>query len=118
MNKLVTIFLMLLLCFLSLLGCSSKLVVDDKTLGEQALKIVIFKGINYHVTNVSVDPILIEQKIGQINSYSSKSGEHYIVDAFSNAFPIGTELYKIKDNDVDQQIVIKSDSIYLRAIKR
>lgn len=115
MKKLTTLLFVLFFPIL-LLSCST---VENHSFSEnQALKVIIFKGTMYRVTEETVDLKYIEQKVGQVNSFSNQSGEHYVVDAFSNAFPVGTELYKIKDADINLYIAVKKDSLYLRALKR
>jgi hypothetical protein len=115
MKKLTTLLFVLFFPLL-LSSCSS---VENHSLSEnQALKVIIFKGTNYRVTEEAVDMKYIQQKVGQVNSYSNQRGEHNIVDAFSNVFPVGTELYKIKDADINLSIAVKKDSLYLRALKR
>ncbi|OPA78682.1 hypothetical protein BVG16_12530 [Paenibacillus selenitireducens] len=96
--------------FVAYLIAKSQTADTDKPapLNNQSLKIIIFQGLNYKVTNEEINDQDIEQKVGEVKSYSNKSGEHYVVDAFSNAYQVGTELYKIKDKDVSEAIVVKN----------
>ncbi|NOU98545.1 hypothetical protein [Paenibacillus planticolens] len=116
MKKRLIIFLLnvLLLGILSSCTDTKKPEVSD----SQSLKIIIFQGLNYRVSDEKVDDQGIEQKVGEVKSYSNKSGEHYVVDAFSNAYQIGTELYKIKDNDVKEAIAVKTEDTFLKAVRR
>ncbi|MFB9327082.1 hypothetical protein ACFFSY_14225 [Paenibacillus aurantiacus] len=109
-----SLFLVLFIGLLSSCTDSDNAEVTD----EQSLKIVIFQGLNYMVTDEEVKDESIEQKVGEVKSYSNKSGQHYVVDAFSNTYQIGTELYKIKEQDVKSAIAVKTEGIYLKAVKR
>ncbi|TXK84139.1 hypothetical protein [Paenibacillus sp. N3.4] len=114
MGKWMPLFVLLISFILS--SCTSD--ENDIPSENQAIKVIILQGVQYRVTEETIDVKAIEQKVGQVHSYSNKRGEHYIVDAFSNAFPVGTELYKIKDDQVDLAIAVQTNALYLRAVKR
>lgn len=57
----------------------------------------------------------IDKKVGQIE-YSSDNEEAMKGDSFSNYYPVGTKLYKIKDiNEGDAIAVELEKDIYIKA---
>jgi hypothetical protein len=116
LKKRIIIFLLSVLSIGIISSCTDTKKPEETD--SQSLKIIIFQGLNYRVTDEKVDDQGIEQKVGEVKSYSNKSGEHYVEDVFSNAYQIGTELYKIKDNNVIEVIAVKTENTYLKAVKR
>lgn len=58
----------------------------------------------------------IEYQVGTIEYYSdNEQADKY--DNFSNQYPIGTKIYKIKDINTDDAVAIKVDNEYIKAVR-
>lgn len=98
-----TIFLTLVLLLIS--GCTPKeerppSMTDISA--SWAYSFVIWDENTFVVTEEEVNPEQIEKEIGEVKQYFDREGTYG--DGFSNIYPVGTKLYKIKE-------VVTSDSI-------
>ncbi|MFF2910266.1 hypothetical protein [Paenibacillus sp. NPDC057934] len=69
-------------------------------------KIITFNKTIYVGTEIKVASTDIEESIGEIKTYSDKESESS-KDEFSNHYPVGTKLYKIKDLSTQTAIAVE-----------
>lgn len=84
---------------------------------DWASRFVVFSNDIYEITDESILPRDIDQKIGHVTRYSDHEGTYR--GNFSNTFPKGTAYYSIKDKDTKEVIAIESkQNTYLKAINK
>ena len=76
-----------------------------------AMQFVVYSGNMYEITATQIDVQKIDKKIGQVTSYSSREGTYS--GNFSNAYPVGTEYYALKEIDPQQAIAVKTNDGYI-----
>lgn len=91
---------------LAISGCSNKGEMQGSSESFVYEKSINFKGIVYVDTSSKVQNV--GEMIGSIKHYSDKEEESN-PDNFSNYYPEGTKLYKIKNEDVKESIAVETD---------
>ncbi|WMT43311.1 hypothetical protein RE628_14315 [Paenibacillus sp. D2_2] len=77
---------------------------------------IVFNKHSYLGTDEKVEDI--DKKIGQIK-YSSDNEENMKADSFSNYYPVGTKLYKIKGINEGAAIAVELEKdIYIKAYNK
>ncbi|MFE4710271.1 hypothetical protein ACFRAM_05280 [Paenibacillus sp. NPDC056722] len=82
-------------------------------------KIITFNKTIYVGTEIKVAPTDIQESIGEVKTYSDEESESG-KDDFSNHYPVGTKLYKIKDLSTQTAIAVEinKDSFVLAQIEK
>ena len=76
-----------------------------------AIQFVVYSGNMYEITETKIAVQEIDKKIGQVTSYSSREGTYS--GNFSNAYPVGTEYYALKEIEPQKAIAIKTNDGYV-----
>ncbi|WP_139084856.1 hypothetical protein [Bacillus sp. FJAT-27264] len=82
-------------------------------------KIIIFNKTIYLGTEIKVASTDIKESIGEIKAYSDKESETS-KDDFSNHYPVGTKIFKIKDQSIQTAIAVEinKDNFILAQIEK
>ncbi|MDU5141798.1 MAG: hypothetical protein E6230_06430 [Paenibacillus dendritiformis] len=89
-------------------GCSSQEKLSTSS-NEWKIIGVIWKGYMYQATEEMVTEI--DEKIGAVEKYSyDESFLKSYKDTFSNKYPVGTNLYSIKDTPVTEAIAAEASN--------
>jgi hypothetical protein len=104
-----------------LMGCSTsaqnnvdKQDVAQSSLQSWAYALVTWNGYVYKMTDEVVSEV--GKQIGTIKNYSSNESST-IPNLFSNKYPKGTKLYKIKNVGTDTSIAVQDDNVFYKAEK-
>lgn len=109
--RIFVILILLLIGCLPAAGCAS----DSKTAGstDWYANFVVWDGDMYQVTKEMVE---VEESIGEVELYSSQEIIASRSKVFSNVFPAGTKIYKIKNVSIDDAIAVrKGNGDYIKA---
>lgn len=92
--------------FTLILGCSSQENRSPrKSTADWAASFVVWNGDLYEIQSEEVDANEIEKAIGKVTHYSDYEGTYS--DGFSNKYPVGTKLYKMKNIETSENIAIE-----------
>ncbi|MDR6723645.1 hypothetical protein J2W91_002107 [Paenibacillus amylolyticus] len=93
--------------FLAIIVISGCRAMDDSTgsISSWAYSFVVWNNHTYSITNETLTREEIDHDIGQVKHYSDKEGSYR--DGFSNKYPVGTKLYKIKDVETTEYIAVE-----------
>lgn len=107
----ILLLLACLVAIVSMLGCTKN--SNESTSGDWASNFVVWQGNMY---NASKDTVEVEELIGEVEEYSdSEATTPTESKVFSNKYPVGTKIYKIKDTTIEQAIAIEIDGKYIKA---
>lgn len=106
MKKSLTLLLALMLL---LVACSNS---NPKSLQSWAYDVVTWNNAVYKVTNEVTTEI--ESEIGTIKKHSTNESDN-LPNLFSNKYPKGTKLFKIKDVKTSSYIAVLDNGIYYKA---
>ena len=106
--------LSVLLLFILLNGCSNNEEMQETFKSFPYEKMISFEGTTYVGTSEEVNNL--GKLIGSIE-HSSDLEEDSDTDNFSNYFPVGTRLYKIESEDLEESIAVEIvDKKFIKAI--
>lgn len=88
--------------------------VAQSSLQSWAYALVTWNGYVYKMTDEVVAEV--GKQIGTIKNYSS-SESSTIPNLFSNKYPKGTKLFKIKNIGTDTSIAVQDDQTFYKAVK-
>jgi uncharacterized lipoprotein NlpE involved in copper resistance len=118
MKKLVVAFLAIPLflmgCSMSAQNNADKHDVAQSSLQSWAYPLVTWNGYAYKMTDEVVSEV--GKQIGTIKNYSSNESST-IPNLFSNKYPKGTKLYKIKNVGTDTSIAVQDNNVFYKADK-
>lgn len=79
---------------------------------------IVFKGTTYLGTDETIQEGDVGELMGQIK-YSSDHEEEVKEDSFSNTYPVGTSLYKIKNVREEEAIAVEiKKETFIKAVKK
>lgn len=88
--------------------------VAQSSLQSWAYSLVTWNGYVYKMTDEVVAEV--GKQIGTIKNYSSNESST-IPNLFSNKYPKGTKLFKIKNEGTDTSIAVQDDQAFYKAVK-
>ncbi|MEY8745176.1 hypothetical protein [Paenibacillus tundrae] len=93
--------------FLAIIVISGCRAMDDSTgsISSWAYSFVVWNNHTYNITNEPLTKDEIDHDIGHVRQYSDKEGSYE--DGFSNKYPVGTKLYKVKGVETAEYIAVE-----------
>ncbi|MGR6543400.1 hypothetical protein [Paenibacillus tundrae] len=93
--------------FLAIIVISGCRAMDEGTGSSSswAYSFVVWNNHTYNITNEPLTKDEIDHDIGHVRQYSDKEGSYE--DGFSNKYPVGTKLYKVKGVETTEYIAVE-----------
>lgn len=109
-----SIFLCTVLSILFISGCGIQDNQGSISSADWAYNFVVWNDDIYEILNEEINPEEIDIEIGQVKQYSDIEGTYG--NGFSNKYPVGTKLFKIKEVKASEYIAIQTEAgIYIKA---
>ncbi|RAW16894.1 hypothetical protein DC345_07265 [Paenibacillus taichungensis] len=110
-----SIFLCTVLSIILISGCGTKVSSPGSNSStDWAYNFVVWNDDIYEILNEEIKSEEIDKEIGEVRKNSDFEGTYG--DGFSNKYPVGTKLFKIKKVKTSEYIAIQiEEGIYLKA---
>ncbi|WP_232016444.1 hypothetical protein [Paenibacillus baekrokdamisoli] len=77
--------------------------------------LVTWKGYSYVYKDETVPASTIGEKIGEVDAYDNQGSRGYNDEhVFSNRYPVGSELFQLKDVPESKSITVLHDGVYYK----
>ena len=111
--KKISIFLCIVLSVFFTAGCGSQDSPRSQSSADWAYNFVVWNDDIYEVLKIQIDPGKIDNELGEVKQYSDFEGTYG--NGFSNKYPVGTKLFKIKGINTSDYIAIQTEEGFLKA---
>lgn len=112
--KRLLIFLCTVLSILFITGCGTQDNPGSQSSADWAYNFVVWDDDMYEILNEEINQEEIDKEIGEVKQNSDFEGTYG--NGFSNKYPVGTKLFKIKEVKTSEYIAIHTEEgIYIKA---